>query len=164
MALGFNPTNRTRAVGFDVKLEGLSALTRKLENRIRRMEQDILRKALTAFAEPIRAAAERNARAAISPTVSIAVEIKMRGSSGTVKIGPLVNPGKKFTGPFRDAFWLFFFEYGYWIRKTRKGPAISFVSARPTMRPAYDAHKEEGLRAMEKILLDALSEEVPQAA
>lgn len=160
--LGFNPTNRGR-VGFDVKLEGLDKLTRSLQNRIRRMEQTILRKALMAFAEPIRAAAERNARAAISPTVQIAIEIKMKGSGGTVKIGPLVSPGKKFVGPFRDAFWLFFFEYGYWIRNTPKGPGIRFVSARPTMRPAYEAFKEEGLKAMEKVLMDELGQEAEAA-
>lgn len=125
----------------------------KLENRVRRMEQGILRRACQAFAEPIRADAERRARAFISPRVQVKTDIRIRGSAATVKIGPT-----------NDFFFLFFFEYGYWIRKERKGSPITFVSARPTMRPAYDAHKEEGLRAMEKILFDALGEQVTLAA
>lgn len=152
MALGFNTSGRSRD-GFKLELKGLSDLTRKLEGRIRRMEQGILRKACKAFAEPIRADAERRARALISPRIEIGVEIKIRGDAATVKIGPR-----------GDYFYLFFFEYGYWIRTKRKGPKIRWVNPRPTMRPAYDAHREEGLAAMEKILLDAFGEELPAAA
>lgn len=134
--------------GFRMELTGVSALVKKLDGRLRRMEQSILRKAVVAFAEPIRADTERRARALVSPKIEIKTEVRIRGTTANVKIGP---PG--------EFFWLFFFEYGYWIRKTRKGPVITWVNPRPSMRPAYDAHKEAGLAAMEKILFDAFAPE-----
>jgi hypothetical protein len=157
IAGGFNPTFNPRFAtergdGFKLELKGLADLTRKLDRRIVRLQQSVLRQACQAFAEPIRADAERRARALVSPRVQIKTEIRIRGDSANVKIGPV--------GEF---FYLFFFEYGYHIRATRKGPSIHFVPPRPTMRPAYDAHREEGLRAMEKILFDALGEEVGTA-
>lgn len=132
--------------GFKIELKGLSDLVKKLDGRVRRMEQSALRNAVKAFAEPIRADCERRARALISPRIVIGMDIKVRGSTATVKVGPI--------GEF---FWLFFWEYGYNIRGTRKGPSLGFISARPTLRPAYDTKKEQGLAAMDKILYDAFT-------
>ena len=134
--------------GFALELKGLDKMIRSLDRRVLRMQQSILRQAVNAFAEPIRADAERRARSLVSPRVQIKTEIRIRGTTANVRIGP--------TGEF---FYLFFFEYGYFIRATRKGPAITHVAARPMLRPAYDAHKEEGLKAMEKILFDAFAAE-----
>lgn len=146
---GFSSTN----TGFSIELKGLDQLIRGMNRKILRMEQSILRKAVQAFAEPIRADIERRARAAVSPRVQIKTEIRIRGSSASVKIGPV--------GEF---FWLFFWEYGYWIRLERKGAKIKWMPPRPSVVPAYEAYKEMGLAAMEKILVDAFSEEIPIAA
>ena len=156
MALGFNPNafTPTRQVfrpgssGFIVELKGLDKMIKTLDRRVLRMEQSILRQAVNAFAEPIREAAQRGARALISPRIVIGTNIRIRGTTAFVKVGPI--------GEF---FWLFFWEYGYHIRATRKGPSITFISAKPTFRAAYDANKENGLAAMEKILFDAFSDE-----
>ena len=142
--IGGNPRD-----GFKVELKGLADLTRKLEGRVRRMEQSILRQACLAFAEPIRADAERRARAQVSPRVQIKTDVRIRGSSANVKIGPV--------GEF---FYLFFFEYGYYIRHTVKGPKLKYIGPKRMVTPAYDAHKEEGLRAFETIMYDAFSQEV----
>ena len=165
---GFNPNTplggKGSRSGFDVKFSGVKEMLAKLNRQVTRMEQNYLRKALEAFAEPIRAEAQRRARALIAPYIEIGMSIKIRGTRGSVLIGPVVY-GKENTKGLRklhtvgkDAFWLFFFEYGYHIRRTHKGPSLRFVGARPTMRPAYDARKEEGLAAMGKILFDAFGE------
>lgn len=166
---GLRPGSRS---GFQVEIKGLSDLTKKLERNIRRMEQGILRKAVNAFAEPIRADAQRRARSAFARNsapadqlkralfpdlpesalfkssggsqVEIGTNIRIRGTTADVKVGPL-----------NEYFWLFFFEYGYWIRAERKGRPITWVAPRPTMRPAYEANKERGLKAMEEILFEA---------
>lgn len=158
---GFNPfaQQTTRQgpgrAGFSVEFKGLKEMTQKLHRQLLRMEQKYLRQACEAFAEPIRADAERRARI-ISPQVKIGVNIRIRGTTAQVKIGPT-----------KDFFWLFFFEYGWWRRKGRKGQPITWSPKAEsrlrgpvaTMRPAYDARKEEGLAAMEKILFEAFGEE-----
>lgn len=174
MALGFNPNTslggKGSRSGFSVELMGLKQMTDRLHRQLLRMEQSYLRKALEAFAEPIRADAQARARAQIAPYIEIGMSVRVRGTTGSVLIGPVVygkekSTGKKaFVGPRKDAFWLFFFEYGFHIRHTRKGPSLRWIPARPTMRPAYDAHKDAGLEAMGKILFDAFGEGGQMAA
>ena len=134
--------------GFKLELKGLSDLTKKLEGRVRRMEQSILRKACIAFGEPIRADMERRARAQVSPRVVIRTDVRIRGSFANVKIGPI--------GEF---FYLFFFEYGYYIRATVKGPKLKYIGPKATARPAYDAHWREGMKAFEEIMYDGFSQD-----
>lgn len=148
----------------DIKLElkGMAELNRKLEGRIRRLEQSILRKALQAFAEPIRIHAERIAHSTISPRLKIISDIKLRGSSGTVRIGPSTetfdtSPSGRSVSHANIGYW---FEFGYEIRHTPKGPSLAHVGARPTLTPAYQAAKEQGLAAFEQVIRDNLEQEI----
>ena len=148
----------------DIKLElkGLDDLRRKLEGKLRRLEQSILRKALQAFAEPIRAHAERLARSLISPRMNIVTKIKIRGSVGTVFIGPSTDifetsPSGRSVSHANVGYW---FEFGYDIRHSKKGPSLRHVGARPTLTPAYQAQKETGLAAFEAVMREALEEQV----
>src|SRR5689334_18384943 len=148
----------------DIKLElkGLSDLTRKMENKIRRLEQSVLRRALQAFAEPIRASAERLAQTLISRRIKVITSIKIRGSAGTVRIGPSTeifetSPTGRSITMANVAYW---FEFGYDIRHKAKGPALRHVGARPSLTPAYQSQKEAGLAAFEQVMRDALEEEV----
>lgn len=147
---------------FRLELKGLQALNRKLEARIRRLEQSILRKALLAFGEPIRQHAERLARATISPRLKVVITTKIRGSTGIVKIGPSretfeTSPSGKSISHANVGYW---FEFGYAIRSTPKGPALAHVGARPTMTPAYLAAKAQGLAAFEQVIRENLEQEV----
>lgn len=171
---GFNPSlpagGRGSQSGFTVDIKGLKQMTDRMHRQLLRMEQNHLRRALEAFAEPIRADAQRRARAMIAPYIEIGMSIRVRGTRGSVLIGPVVFGKQKtkgrnaISGPGKDAFWLFFWEYGYHIRHTKKGPALKWIAARPTMRPAYDARKDEGLEAMGKILFDAFGTEGAETA
>lgn len=149
----------------DIKLElkGMQELNRKLEGRIRRLEQSILRKALQAFAEPIRLAAERIAHTTISPRLKVVSSIKLRGSSGTVRVGPSTETfatdptSGRSVSSANIGYW---FEFGYEIRHTPKGPSLHHVGARPTLTPAYQQAKEQGLAAFEQVIRENLEAEV----
>lgn len=150
-------------MNFKLELKGLDALTRKLQNRIRRLEQSVLRRALQAFAEPIRAAGERYARTAISPRMKVVTSIKIRGSSGTVKIGPstetfATSPSGRSVSHANIGYW---FEFGYDLRAVPKGPSLRHVGARPSMTPAYQGQKETALQAFEAVIRENLEQEVP---
>lgn len=147
---------------FKLELKGLQDLNRKLEGRIRRLEQSILRKALLAFAEPIRIHAERIARATISPRLKVIATTKLRGSTGIVKIGPSnevfeTSPSGRSVTHANIGYW---FEFGYEIRHTAKGPSLAHVGARPTLTPAYQAAKAQGLAAFEQVIRENLEQEV----
>jgi hypothetical protein len=149
-------------VEFKLELKGLQDLNRKLEGRIRRLEQSILRKALLAFGEPIRIRAEQLARATISPRLKVVTTVKIRGSTGTVKIGPStevfdVSPTGRSVTHANIGYW---FEFGYDIRHTPKGPSLAHVGSRPTLTPAYQAAKEQGLAAFEQVIRENLEQEV----
>jgi len=142
-------------------------LNRKLEGRIRRLEQSILRKALLAFAEPIRAHAERLARTLISPRLKVVTSVKLRGSTGIVKIGPSTEVfdtdrnGKSVTHA-NVAYW---WEFGYKLlgppyHSKKGGPVIKHFGSRPSMTPAYEAQKAAGLAAFETIMRDNLEQDV----
>lgn len=158
-------------MNFQVELKGLQELNRKLEGRIRRLEQKGLRESLLEFGEPIRAAGERNARTTISPRIKYAMTTRMRGSSGTIRIGPSnesFEPG--IVGPMprgKSTAWVthamisYWFEFGYNIRHTPKGPSLAHVGARPTLTPAYKAQKQPALDAFETKIFGFLEEEVP---
>jgi len=152
-------------VELKLQLKGLQDLNRKLEGRIRRLEQSILRKALLAFGEPIRAHAERLARALISPRMKVVTSVKLRGSTGTVRIGPFrevfeTSPSGKSITHANVGYW---FEFGYDIRSKPKGPALRHVGSRPSMTPAYEAEKAAGLAAFETIIRDNLEQDVAAA-
>jgi hypothetical protein len=147
------------------EIKGLEKVRRNIEARLRRFEQSSLRKALQAFAEPIRAHAERLAQSLISPRMKVGVKIKIRGSTGTVVIGPTTDtfeiaPDGKSVSFANIGYW---FEFGYDIRHTPKGPALHHVGARPFLTPAYQAQKENGLAAFDQVMRDALEEEVEAA-
>jgi hypothetical protein len=149
-------------VEFKLELKGLQDLNRKLEGRIRRLEQSVLRKALLAFGEPIRAHAEQLARATISPRMKVVITTKMRGSTGTVKIGPSTevfetSPTGRSVTHANIGYW---FEFGYDIRHKPKGPALAHVGSCPTLTPAYQAAKEQGLAAFEQVIRENLEQEV----
>lgn len=148
-------------MNFTMELKGMAELNRKLEGRIRRLEQRGLRESLPAFGEPIRAAAERYAHTTISPRLKYVLQMRMRGSSGTIKVGPskeTFDPSKSAVSHANIAFW---FEFGYEIRHTIKGPSLAHVGARPTMTPAYLENKERGLAAFEEKISGFLMEDVP---
>jgi hypothetical protein len=145
-----------------LELKGLQDLNRKLEGRIRRLEQSVLRKALQAFGEPIRAHAERLARTLISPRMKVVTTTKLRGSTGIVKIGPStetfeVKSNGQSVSHANIGYW---FEFGYDIRHTAKGPSLRHVGSRPSMTPAYEAEKAAGLAAFETVIRDNLEQEV----
>lgn len=141
-----------------VEVKGLADMTRKLQAKVRRLEQSILRKALQAYAEPIRAATERLARVEISPRMKIVTNIKLRGSSGTVRIGPSTEifPGGKVSHA-KIAYW---FEFGYDIRAERKGPSLAHVGSRPSLTPAYQSNKAAAMDAFQTVLRDALEKDI----
>ncbi len=130
-------------VATSMQLKGLEKLRRAVDARLRRLERRVMAEAVQEFAEPIRATAEQQARALISRRVKVKTEIKQKGSATTVK-----------TGPTREFFWVYFFEFGFNIRAVRKGPPLAYISPRPTLRPAYDMHTERGLEAMRRYLED----------
>lgn len=153
----------------DVKLElkGLQDLNRKLEGRIRRLEQSILRKALLAFAAPVQAHGERLARTLISPRLKVVTSVKMRGSSGTVKIGPSTEifdtdaNGRSVTMANVSYWWEFGFKLlGPPYRSQRGGPVIQHFGARPTMTPAFESQKGPGLAAFEQVMRENLERDV----
>jgi len=158
-----SPTIQRRGssgVVLKAELKGLADLTRKLQGRIRRLEQSVLRKALQAYAEPIRAHAEQLARANISPRMKIITKIKIRGSTGWVGIGPSkeVFDADESTATFANiGYW---FEFGYEIRATRKGPSLHHVGAKPFLTPAWQAQKERALAAFEQVMRDNLEQNV----
>lgn len=149
--------------GVTLEVKGMSDMMRKLNARLRRLEQNVMRKALEAFAEPIRADGERWARSLISPRLKFVIKTKMRGEGGTVYIGPSTEvfaTDPKSGRSISHANVAYWFEFGYDIRRIRRGPALVHVGARPSLTPAYLAKKEEGLAAMEQVLRDALEQEV----
>lgn len=154
---------------FKLELKGMDQLARRLEAKIRRLEQTVLRQALVAFAEPIRAEGERLARSQISSKINFVIKTKMRGSSGQVFIGPSVDPfpgAEETTGKtVSQANIAYWFEFGYNILQppyhSQKGAAVFMhVGARPSLTPAFLARKETALAAMEKVLKDALEQEI----
>jgi hypothetical protein len=153
----------------DVKLElkGLQDLNRKLEGRIRRLEQSVLRKALQAFADPIRAHGERLARTNISPKIKVVTTTKLRGSTGTVKIGPSTEifdtdrNGRSVTMANVSYWWEFGFKLlGPPYASKKGGPVIQHFGARPSMTPAFESQKGPGLAAFETVIRDNLESEV----
>jgi len=145
-----------------LELKGLQDINRKLEARIRRLEQSVLRKAIQAFGEPIRAHAERLARTLISPRMKVVTTTKLRGSTGIVKIGPStetfeVKSNGQSVSHANIGYW---FEFGYDIRSVAKGPSLRHVGSRPSMTPAYEAEKAAGLAAFETVIRDNLEQEV----
>jgi len=149
-----------RGVGFQVELKGLADLTKKLQARIRRLEQSVLRKALIAYGEPIRAHAEQLARSQISQRMKIITKVKIRGSSGWVGIGPskeAIDPSRSSVTFANIGYW---FEFGYDIRATRKGPALHHVGARPFLTPAWQAQQQRALAAFEQVMRDNLEQNV----
>lgn len=152
---------------FQIELKGLQDLNRKLEGRIRRLEQSILRKALLAFADPVRAQGERLARTLISPRLKVVTSVKMRGSTGTVKIGPSTEVfdtdrnGRSVTHANVAYWWEFGFKLlGPPYHSKRGGPVIQHFGARPSMTPAFESQKGPGLAAFEQIIRDNLESEV----
>lgn len=148
--------------GFEIEIKGMDQMIGKLNARIRRLEQSILRKALQAFAEPIRTAAEAHARTLISPRLKLVTQIRLRGSGGTVRIGPSTDifdtsPTGRQVSHANIGYW---FEFGYDIRKVRKGPSLAHVGARPFLTPAYESQKDAALAAFETVMRNALEEEV----
>lgn len=147
---------------FQIEVRGLDQMIGKMNAKIRRLEQSILRKALQAFAEPIRAAAEAHARTLISPRLKVVSQIRLRGSGGTVRIGPSndtfeVTPAGRTVTSAMIGYW---FEFGYDIRAVRKGPALAHVGARPFLTPAYESQKATALAAFEEVMRNALEEEI----
>ena len=148
--------------GFEIEVSGLDQMIGKLNAKIRRLEQSILRKALQAFAEPIRRAAEAHARTLISPRLKLVSQIRLRGSGGTVRIGPSTDifetsPTGRQVSHANIGYW---FEFGYNIRAVRKGPSLAFVGARPFLTPAYESQKAAALAAFEEVMRNALEEEI----
>ncbi len=144
------------------QIKGIDEMRRNIEGRLRRLEQSMLRKALQAFAEPIRANAEQFARTLISPRMKVISQIRMRGSSGTVRIGPstevfrVTASGRTVT----HAMVGYWFEFGYDIRAEQKGPSLAHVGARPSLTPAYESQKERALVEFEAVMRNALEAEV----
>jgi hypothetical protein len=150
-----------------LELKGLQDVNRKLEGRIRRLEQSVLRKALLAFAEPVRAQGERLARTNISPRIKVVTTTKMRGSSGTVKVGPSTEVfdtdanGRSVTMANVAYWWEFGFKLlGPPYRSQKGGPVIQHFGARPSMTPAYESQKGPGLAAFEQVIRENLEQEV----
>lgn len=153
----------------DVKLElkGLQDLNRKLEGRIRRLEQSVLRKALQAFAAPVQAHGERLARTLISPRLKVVTTTRLRGSSGTVKIGPSTEVfdtdanGRSVTHANIAYWWEFGFKLlGPPYRSQRGGPVIQHFGARPSMTPAFESQKGPGLAAFEQVMRENLEKDI----
>lgn len=146
----------------NLKVQGLADMTRKLTNKIRRLEQRVMREALQEFAEPIRRNAEQLARSLISSRIKVVTQIRLRGTGGTVKIGPStetfeVKPNGQTITSANVAYW---FEFGYDIRAKKKGPSLKHVGARPSLTPAYHANKDAALAAFENKMRAALEAEV----
>jgi len=144
-----------------VSITGLPELVRKVDGKFRRLQQKILREALTAFAEPIRQNAEQLARTLISPRIEVVTRVKMRGTGGTVVVGPStkVFEVKKNGRSITSANVAYWFEFGYDIRSKPKGPSLKHVGARPSLTPAYAANKERALQIFEDTLRNALEAE-----
>jgi hypothetical protein len=154
-------------VDFKVELKGLQDLNRKLEGRIRRLEQSVLRKALQAFAEPIQAHGQRLVGTSISPRIKVVTTTKLRGSTGTVKIGPSTEifdtdrNGRSVTMANVAYWWEFGFKLlGPPYASKKGGPVIQHFGARPSMTPAFESQKGPGLEAFTQVMRDNLEQEV----
>ena len=145
-----------------VEIKGLEKVARNLEARIRRFEQSTMRQAFQAAAAPIRDHAERLGRTLISPRLEYVDQIKTRGSSGTLKVGPSTQPfSEEYGKTVTHAMIGYWFEFGYEIRHTPKGPSLRHVGARPTMTPAWEAQKDNAVEAFVAVMRAVLEEDVP---
>jgi hypothetical protein len=150
-----------------LELKGLQDINRKLEARIRRLEQSVLRKALQAFAAPIQAHGERLARTNISTRIKVVTTTKLRGSTGTVKVGPSTEifdtdrNGRSVTMANVAYWWEFGFKLlGPPYRSQKGGPVIQHFGARPSMTPAFESQKGPGLAAFEQVIRENLEQEI----
>jgi hypothetical protein len=157
------------SVDFKVELKGLADLQRKLEGKIRRLEQRTIREAQQAFADPIAQRYEQMIHQKF-PKLKVVTNIKIRGSVGWIRIGASAEPYiAKVANKIRRlthgqiAYW---FERGFNILappyRSKKGGAIwRSVGADPILERTWESQKQIGLDAFEKVMRDALEETVP---
>jgi HK97 gp10 family phage protein len=143
------------------KVKGLRNLERKLKNLQAVASPDVLQNALLAAAQPIRNDAQE--RAPVLTTNlrrSIATEPFEKTSQ---RVSVLVGTDEKYAAIHeyggeivpRNGRYLTFKIAGEWVRTTRV-----VIPARPYLRPAYDAQREEAVR----IFRLAVADQVRQAA
>jgi hypothetical protein len=177
-------------VDFRVELKGLADLQRKLEGKIRRLEQRTIREAQQAFADPIAYRYEGLVHTEI-PKLKVVTNIKIRGAVGWVRIGPSNDPyfssalmsRLKSEGHTRKGIRMLLTHVGgitrlthgmiaYWLERgfnilsppyrSKKGGSVwCHIGANPMLANAWESQKSVGLAAFEKVMRDALEETVP---
>lgn len=173
-----------------VKIEGLRELARALEQFPQRLGQNVLRGAVNAGARVIRDEAKTQAPVETGTLKRSIYTKRIREESGTLVqtyfVG--VRRGKQYrslttkTGKDRsmDAYYAPFVEYGHFTRRsggrlrfTNRGQRnnqqlsdevqsgqVRWIPAQPFMRPAWDARKDDALKAIADYLMRRIPEEV----
>jgi HK97 gp10 family phage protein len=140
-----------------LKLIGLETTLTRLALMDKKVRTKVIRRAVRRGAEPLRDEARSKCPANTGTLAkSIRITTSAKPSKGTARARVQTGQGY-FKG---ETFYGAFVEFGHFIGSRAKGAARQFCAARPFLRPAHDAKKEEAVRIVTEDIKAGIEEGV----